>query len=240
MISDMSFSEVRLFGDIVASLERMQGEVDVRHAILDDITTLLRAEYACSYVWDNEQKKFDKSYNKNISEQSSSNYKSWYQYHDPITFKMRERGCAIASEIIPYRKFYQTDYYQDVMKNEGMRYGINLYLFDRGRDIGDLRIWRGASGNDFEQRDKKILLLLQPYLTRSILRYEQANISTGSLTQREKEVAQLVSKGLTDREIARYLDISFSTVRTHLNKSLDKLNCANRAELAVRYRHPNY
>lgn len=235
MVADMSFSEVRLFGDIVARLECQKDDSDVRNTVLDDIATLLRAEYACSYVWDKENNRFDDAYNRNISDKAIENYKSWYQFHDPITFKMRDLGCSIASEVMPYKEFYKTDYYNDVMKKDGLRYGINLYMFDDGRDIGDLRIWRGASASDFEERDKNILMLLHPYLKRSILRYEEFSLKNSGLTDREKDVALLVSKGLTDRDIANYLGIGFSTVRTHLNKSLDKLDCANRAELAARF-----
>ena len=235
MISDMSFQEVALLTDIVANLERMKGEDDVRSLILADIATLLRAEFACSYLWDEEKKVFDNCFNHNLSEESVRRYCDYYQFHDPITFEMRKRVCSIASEVMPPREFFQTDYYRDHMEPEGLSHGINLYLFDQGQDIGDLRIWRGKSSDDFATRDKQLLRVLEPHLKRSIVRQKQQQLDISCLTNREKEVAQLVGKGLTDREIANYLGIGFSTVRTHLNKSLDKLDCANRAELAVRY-----
>jgi DNA-binding NarL/FixJ family response regulator len=57
--------------------------------------------------------------------------------------------------------------------------------------------------------------------------------ATGSLTVRERQVATLVAEGRRDREIADRLGIGFGTVRTHLNRALDKLGCANRTELAA-------
>lgn len=53
------------------------------------------------------------------------------------------------------------------------------------------------------------------------------------LTGRELEVVRLVSRGLTNREIAGRLVISERTVRTHLSRVLDKLNLVNRTQVAL-------
>jgi len=53
------------------------------------------------------------------------------------------------------------------------------------------------------------------------------------LTPREREVAALVARGCTDRDIARILGIGFGTVRTHITNAMSKSGCANRAELAA-------
>ncbi|MCR8718352.1 helix-turn-helix transcriptional regulator [Pseudomonas syringae] len=234
MIADMSFAEVRLLTDVVARLERLDGDTNARAEVLGDIANLLRAQHSCSYVWNNQSKKFDSAHTINLSDQCNSRYQSYYQHHDPMTFRMREAKCAIVSEVMDYKtELYNTEYYQMVMKDEGMMFGINMYMFDGDRDIGDLRIWRDKSSQDFQQRDKDILLIIEPYLKRSILRLERGKVCHAMLTNREHDVAQLVCKGLTDKEISIYLNIGFSTVRTHLNKSMSKLGCSNRAELAA-------
>jgi DNA-binding NarL/FixJ family response regulator len=53
------------------------------------------------------------------------------------------------------------------------------------------------------------------------------------LTPRESEVAGLVARGCTDRDIARILGIGFGTVRNHVTNAMAKSGCANRAELAA-------
>lgn len=53
------------------------------------------------------------------------------------------------------------------------------------------------------------------------------------LTGRELEVVRLVSRGLTNREIAERLVISERTVRTHISRILDKLNLINRTQVAL-------
>ncbi|MFX9420729.1 LuxR C-terminal-related transcriptional regulator, partial [Acinetobacter baumannii] len=81
-----------------------------------------------------------------------------------------------------------------------------------GMDIGDLRIWRAKYADTFGEREKRILNLLEPYFTQAL----PLDLSTQyGLTSREQEVVRLVSKGLSDKDVANLLDISFTTLRTH-------------------------
>jgi DNA-binding NarL/FixJ family response regulator len=52
------------------------------------------------------------------------------------------------------------------------------------------------------------------------------------LTERETEILRLVAKGLTSRQIADRLAISFRTVQNHTQNVLGKLQLHNRVELA--------
>jgi DNA-binding CsgD family transcriptional regulator/tetratricopeptide (TPR) repeat protein len=60
-----------------------------------------------------------------------------------------------------------------------------------------------------------------------------AKDAAGGLTARERQVAVLVSKGLTNREIADALFVSHDTARTHLTNIYGKLGLDSRAQLAV-------
>ena len=53
------------------------------------------------------------------------------------------------------------------------------------------------------------------------------------LTPREIEIVRLVALGLGNKEIARRLGVSVTTVRTHLSKIYGKLGTASRVELAL-------
>jgi DNA-binding NarL/FixJ family response regulator len=54
-----------------------------------------------------------------------------------------------------------------------------------------------------------------------------------SLTRREREIVSLVTEGLRNKQIAERLFISEATVRNHLTSILDKLELADRFDLAV-------
>ena len=53
------------------------------------------------------------------------------------------------------------------------------------------------------------------------------------LTRREREVALLVARGLTDRQIAEELSISANTANNHLASILRKLGIGSRAQIAA-------
>lgn len=57
------------------------------------------------------------------------------------------------------------------------------------------------------------------------------------LTQREIEILNCMSKGLTDAQIAGDLSISTSTVRFHQNNILSKMNVATRSQALVSAAH---
>jgi DNA-binding CsgD family transcriptional regulator len=56
----------------------------------------------------------------------------------------------------------------------------------------------------------------------------------GRLTQREREVAVLVARGLSNRQIAAAAHISERTVESHVQHILDKLGFTNRTQIAAR------
>ncbi|MBI4214043.1 MAG: response regulator transcription factor, partial [Chloroflexi bacterium] len=80
--------------------------------------------------------------------------------------------------------------------------------------------------------------LVSPGLARKLLQ-EFARLKTGDmgtgpreyLTDRERDVLQLVARGATNRAIADGLVISENTVQFHMKNILSKLHLRNRAEV---------
>lgn len=60
------------------------------------------------------------------------------------------------------------------------------------------------------------------------------NAKSTEFTSREIDVLRMLVAGLSDREIAENLDISFHTVRFHLNSMLAKTGSTSRTDLAIR------
>jgi two-component system, NarL family, nitrate/nitrite response regulator NarL len=53
------------------------------------------------------------------------------------------------------------------------------------------------------------------------------------LTRRERQIADLVSEGLSNKEIGRRLGLSAGTIRVHLHRTYQKLAINNRTTLAA-------
>jgi len=81
-------------------------------------------------------------------------------------------------------------------------------------------------------------LLCPPEIALGIVRglFAQGPVSWGprpaGLTLRERRVAELISRGLSNKEIARELGLSQSTVKHHVHSILGKLRLGSRFQLA--------
>ena len=58
----------------------------------------------------------------------------------------------------------------------------------------------------------------------------QSRIAELGVTPRELEVLQLIAEGLSTREMAERLFVSENTVKTHVNRVLDKLGASRRTQ----------
>lgn len=58
------------------------------------------------------------------------------------------------------------------------------------------------------------------------------------LTRREREIAEQISVGLSDKEISRRLSISLATTKSHVHNLLGKLNLRRRGQVAAVLRDP--
>lgn len=67
----------------------------------------------------------------------------------------------------------------------------------------------------------------------NLVRSEPPRLDDGRLTDREWEVAMLVARGLSNRQIAAELVLSERTIDTHVSHILRKLAVVSRAQIAA-------
>jgi two-component system, NarL family, nitrate/nitrite response regulator NarL len=63
---------------------------------------------------------------------------------------------------------------------------------------------------------------------------------SAALTRRERQAAELIRSGLSDKEIARQLNISLATTKSHVHNLLGKLNVRRRSQVADHLREYEY
>jgi DNA-binding NarL/FixJ family response regulator len=64
-------------------------------------------------------------------------------------------------------------------------------------------------------------------------RTAEAELRLGALTDRERDVALAVGRGLSNAEIAATLYLSVPTVKAHVSRLFDKLQATNRVQIAM-------
>ena len=80
---------------------------------------------------------------------------------------------------------------------------------------------------------------LAPEAAARLMRELRPQETAAALTDREREVLELVSKGMSNAEISDALCIGEKTVKTHVSRLLQKMNVRSRTQLAVHFWQQN-
>ena len=241
----LSARQAEVLGRVMAALAEPFDEAEMRRRVGALMLDLLGAQHYASYVWDEEHRRFDAGVNLNMDAANLLRYESYYQYHDPITLKLQQHRRAVrVTDVLAQERLTRTEFFNDFLARDGLHWGVNLYAWSGDRNIGDMRIWRDRRRENFDANDLALLDLVRPAFVAALRRSRrtvtapptpaaQADTAT-RLSEREREVAELAACGLHDKEIARRLGISITTVRTHIDHAFRKLGVTNRVLLVQR------
>jgi DNA-binding NarL/FixJ family response regulator len=109
--------------------------------------------------------------------------------------------------------------------------GARAYLLKDATDEDLVPALRAvASGRPFFS-PAVTAVLVEDYVRR--LQARGLSDSYHLLTDREKEVLQLLAEGRSNKEVATLLDLGLSTVETHRANLMQKLNLHNTAEIVL-------
>lgn len=234
-------AESRVLSRIFGLLSEDLSEHDVREAVGHDLLELLQADYYASYVWQEKSGRFDKAAFLNMDPKNLAAYEAYFQYHDPITFKLQaRREATLVTQVMPQRKLMRTEFFNDFLARDGLHWGVNAYSYVGDRNIGDVRIWRGRRRENFDAHTLELLRLIEPAFTGALVRAagvpESAVVRGASaelkLSVRELEIARMIADDFSDKEIAWRLGVEISTVRTHLKRIFAKLGVRRRGSVA--------
>ena len=141
------------------------------------------------------------------------------------------RAIAADEDLAGSRVIILTTFDLDEYVFEAIRIGASGFLVKDTEPVELLRGVRAVANGD---------ALLSPNVTRRLIA-EFADRSRRTrplelldpLTEREREVVALVGEGLTNDEIAVRLVMSPATAKTHVSRSMVKLQARDRAQLVV-------
>ncbi len=241
---NLSHHETGLVFSIMRDLSGDFDHFEVRQRVGNRLLELLNADFFASYVWDEDANQFISGVQLNMNPDNLARYDGYYQFHDPITPTLQRRRKATAvSEIMRHNRLVKTEFYNDFLKQDGLCYGINYFAYDRGANIGDVRVWRAESREDFSERDAKIVDAIGPSFVNALIRARKFDATIPALrfslisdkiqfTGREAEIADLLVVGCSDDEICSKLLISKSTLRSHISAIFRKSGLNRRTQLA--------
>jgi two-component system, NarL family, response regulator len=116
---------------------------------------------------------------------------------------------------------------------------IVLTSFDTDEDIYQA-VGAGAQGYVLKSASQdelleaiRLVLADKRYFPAHIAAQLTNRMARSELTPRERQVLQLVAKGLTNKEIGRVFGISDNTARNHVNNIIEKLEVSDRTEAAT-------
>lgn len=254
----MSITE-RQYQGILRVIEHLSSGIDsceIRERAGVELLDLLRADQFASFVWNPNERRFADHVFINMDPQNLQRYYSYYQFHNPITGKIQNYRRALhVNEVVPQRELVRTEFYNDFLARDGLHYGMNLYVYDDDRNIGDMRIWRSRRHSNFDENDLRVLEIIKPHFCNAMknvlwaarrrephvsgnievteseaLSIEQLRTAYG-LTEREAQITLEIAYGKSDQEIALSIGVGFSTIRTHINHIYQKLRIRNRTAL---------
>ncbi len=115
-------------------------------------------------------------------------------------------------------------------------------VLDNGSVVGAIKA--GAIGYLLKDADAEELcqaihaaaagqVQLSPKAAERLLNTVRMPVTGEALTGRENEVVRLIANGKSNKEIALILNISETTVKTHVSKILSKLNLSSRTQVAL-------
>ena len=143
------------------------------------------------------------------------------------------RQIAADERLAATRVVMLTTFDLDEYVFEAVRIGASGFLVKDTEPAELLRGIRAVAAGDALLSPGVTRRLIGEFAIRSRPGAARAASRLGELTDREREVVALVGEGLTNDEIAQRLFLSPATAKTHVSRSMVKLQVRDRAQLVV-------
>jgi DNA-binding NarL/FixJ family response regulator len=121
----------------------------------------------------------------------------------------------------------------DEYVHEGLRAGASGFLLKDTMPVDLIQAVRVVAAGDALIAPRIMRRLIEEFIRRPEPANAPATAALDNLTDREREVLELVAEGKSNAEIAAAIFVSHATVKTHVSRLLMKLDARDRAQLVV-------
>lgn len=170
----------------------------------------------------------------NISNSTHQQYLEHFQPLDPLSPSRFGQQVVTVATMTPGICARHRHYYHEFMLPNHVCDMIESFIRRGHRIIAGISLMRDIP---FSSEERLRAQAVQPLLGLAIHdSLQEDNNLTSILTAKEREIVGMVCEGASNKLIARQLNISLSTVKTHLRNIFAKTEVINRTELVSRTR----
>ncbi|ECI4314713.1 LuxR family transcriptional regulator [Salmonella enterica] len=170
----------------------------------------------------------------NISNSTHQQYLEHFQPLDPLSPSRFGQQVVTVATMTPGICARHRHYYHEFMLPNHVCDMIEIFIRRGHRIIAGISLMRDIP---FSSEERLRAQAVQPLLGLAIHdSLQEDNDLASILTAKEREIVEMVCEGASNKLIARQLNISLSTVKTHLRNIFAKTEVINRTELVSRTR----
>ncbi|EKE0405389.1 LuxR family transcriptional regulator [Salmonella enterica] len=170
----------------------------------------------------------------NISNSTHQQYLEHFQPLDPLSPSRFGQQVITVAMMTPGICARHRHYYHEFMLPNHVCDMIEIFIRRGHRIIAGISLMRDIP---FSSEERLRAQAVQPLLGLAIHdSLQEDNDLASILTAKEREIVGMVCEGASNKLIARQLNISLSTVKTHLRNIFAKTEVINRTELVSRTR----
>ncbi|EDU7168733.1 LuxR family transcriptional regulator [Salmonella enterica subsp. enterica serovar Hartford] len=170
----------------------------------------------------------------NISHSTHQQYLEHFQPLDPLSPSRFGQQVVTVATMTPGICARHRHYYHEFMLPNHVCDMIEIFIRRGHRIIAGISLMRDIP---FSSEERLRAQAVQPLLGLAIHdSLQEDNDLASILTAKEREIVGMVCEGASNKLIARQLNISLSTVKTHLRNIFAKTEVINRTELVSRTR----
>ncbi|EJK0270498.1 LuxR family transcriptional regulator [Salmonella enterica] len=170
----------------------------------------------------------------NISNSTHQQYLEHFQPLDPLSPSRFGQQVITVATMTPGICARHRHYYHEFMLPNHVCDMIEIFIRRGHRIIAGISLMRDIP---FSSEERLRAQAVQPLLGLAIHdSLQEDNDLASILTAKEREIVGMVCEGASNKLIARQLNISLSTVKTHLHNIFAKTEVINRTELVSRTR----
>lgn len=156
----------------------------------------------------------------------------------PRYFTEPRQRVTTLSDALPTSRRASSEYFHTFVAPQGIRDIVEIFFRRENRIVAGISLLKYGSSAPVASDDLKLVCTVHPliedYLSAVLSTLPHGGVGEAqrfALTDRERVTLSLVQDGLSNKEIARRLGITVSTVKTHVRSILTKTGTTRRATL---------